>query len=56
MPRITAELYEKIMLKYALINRNMFDVKSIGRIRMEKAVMEIMEYYLDNRLYHYHHK
>ena len=37
-------------LKYALINRNMFDVKSIGRIRMEKAVMEIMEYYLDNRL------
>lgn len=47
---ITAELMKNHKLKYALINRNMFDVKSIGRIRMEKAVMEIMEYYLDNRL------
>lgn len=47
---IAAELMRKHDIKYAQINRNMFDVKSAGRIKMEGAVMELMEYFLDNKL------
>jgi phosphoesterase RecJ-like protein len=48
---IAAELKEKHSgINFAKINRNMFDVKSIGRIRIESAVLELMEYYHDNRL------
>ena len=28
----------------------MFDVKSIGRLKMERIVTDLMEYYLDNRV------
>ncbi len=47
---IAAELMKKYDINFALINRNMFDVKSIGRIRVESAVLELMEYYWDNKL------
>lgn len=47
---IAASLMRNNNLKYARINREMFDVKSIGRIKMESAVTELMEYFLDNRL------
>ena len=47
---IAAELMKTHDLKYALINRNMFDVKSVGRIKMESAVMELMEYYHGGKL------
>lgn len=48
--QIVAEIMRNHKLKYAKINREMFDIKSIGRLKMESAVTEIMEYYLDNRL------
>ena len=44
-----AKLKREHALPYARINRNMFDVKSLGRLKMERAVMEIMEFYLDGR-------
>lgn len=47
---ITAKLMKNHKLRYSLINREMFDVKSIGRIKMESAVMELMEYYFGSRL------
>lgn len=47
---IAAELMKLHKLKYAKINREMFDVKSIGRLKMERIVTDLMEYYLDNRL------
>ncbi|MBO5265162.1 MAG: bifunctional oligoribonuclease/PAP phosphatase NrnA [Ruminococcus sp.] len=47
---IAAELIKSHKLKYAKINREMFDVKSIGRLKMERIVTDLMEYYLDNRL------
>lgn len=47
---IAAELMKSHKLKYAKINREMFDVKSIGRLKMERIVTDLMEYYLDNRL------
>lgn len=47
---IAAELMREHKLNYAKINRNMFDVKSVGRIKMECKVTELMEYYLDNKL------
>lgn len=46
---IVARLKREHELPYAQINRNMFDVKSLGRLKMERAVMEIMEFYLDGR-------
>lgn len=46
---ITAELKKAHNIDYALINREMFEVKSKGRIRIEMAVTDIMEYYLDDR-------
>lgn len=36
-------------IRYDLINREMFDVKSPGRIRAEITMLSNMEYYLDNR-------
>lgn len=47
---IVASLMRNNSLRYARINREMFDVKSIGRIKMESTVMELMEYFLDSRL------
>ncbi len=47
---ITAKLMRNHKLKYSKINREMFDVKSVGRIKMESAVMELMEDYYDSRL------
>lgn len=47
---IAASLMRNNDLRFARINREMFDVKSIGRIKMESAVMELMEYFLDSRL------
>lgn len=47
---IAASLMRNNKLRYAHINREMFDVKSIGRIKMESKVMELMEYYLNGRL------
>lgn len=47
---IAAELMKSHKLKYAKINREMFDVKSIGRLKMERIVTDLMEYYLDNRV------
>lgn len=47
---IAAELMKSHKLKHAKINREMFDVKSIGRLKMERIVTDLMEYYLDNRL------
>lgn len=47
---IAASLMRSNSLGYARINREMFDVKSIGRIKMESAVTELMEYFLDSRL------
>ena len=37
-------------IKYESINREMFDVKSVGRIKMESSVIELMEFYYDSRL------
>lgn len=38
------------MVDYAAINRKMFDLKSRGRLMIEKAVMSDMEFYLDNKV------
>ncbi|MBR7039956.1 MAG: bifunctional oligoribonuclease/PAP phosphatase NrnA [Oscillospiraceae bacterium] len=37
-------------IRYDLINRAMFDVKSPGRLRAEMAMLSHMEYHLDGRL------
>ncbi|MBQ8297758.1 MAG: bifunctional oligoribonuclease/PAP phosphatase NrnA [Ruminococcus sp.] len=47
---IAAELMRSFDINFSKINRNMFDVKSIGRIKLESAVLELMEYYWDSRL------
>ncbi len=46
---IVAELKRICDICYARINRNMFDVKSRGRMRVERAVSDIMEYYLNDK-------
>lgn len=46
---IAAELKRSVKINYARINRDMFDVKSIGRLKMEKSVIDIMEFYLDGK-------
>ncbi len=46
---IVAELKRTHDIGYAHINREMFEVKSKGRIKIERAVTDIMEYYLDDR-------
>lgn len=47
---IISEIMRNHKLKYAKINREMFDVKSVGMLKMESAVINIMEYYLDGKL------
>lgn len=46
---IAAEIMESFSINIALINRNMFDVKSIGRIKVESAVLEFMESYFGGK-------
>lgn len=46
---IAADLIE-MGVDYAEINRLMFDTKSRGRIKLEGAVMDNMEYYFDGRV------
>lgn len=46
---IAAELIRKFNISFAKINRKMFDVKSMGRIKLDCAAFDLMEYYLDNR-------
>lgn len=46
---IAAQLKQNKNVNFAQINRRMFDIKSRGRIKMEAAVAEKMEYYLDGR-------
>lgn len=43
---IVAELKRTCPVNYAGINRNMFEVKSRARLKTERAVTDIMEYYL----------
>ncbi len=46
----TAELMREFPdIRYGLINRNMFDVKSPSRLRAEMLMIGRMEYYLDGR-------
>lgn len=47
---IAGEIMRQHKLNYAKINREMFDVKTAGRLRMESAVIDIMEYYLDGKV------
>jgi len=47
---IASELMAEQKLRYFMINRTMFDVKSIGRIKMERIVTEHMEIELDGKL------
>ena len=47
---IVAELKRNCPVNFAKINREMFDVKSKGRLKIERAVTDIMEYYLDDKL------
>ncbi|MGN1481383.1 DHH family phosphoesterase [Porcipelethomonas sp.] len=46
---IVAELKRNCPVNFAKINRDMFDVKSRGRLKIERAVTDIMEYYLDDK-------
>ncbi len=46
---IVSVLKRQFDLPYARINREMFDVKSFGRLKMEHLVTDIMEFYLDGR-------
>ncbi len=50
----THEIISDIMrhhnLNYAKINREMFDIKSAGMLKMESAVINVMEYYLGGKL------
>lgn len=47
---IAAEMMNRFDINFSRINRYMFDVKSIGRIRLETAVNNLMETYLDGKL------
>ena len=52
----THEVAGEIMREYsnidfARINRYMFDVKSVGRVRLESKLNDIVESYLDGKLY-----
>ena len=47
---IVGEIMRQHKLNYAKINREMFDVKTAGRLKMESAVIDIMEYYLDGKV------
>lgn len=47
---IVAELMRCHKINHAKINREMFDIKTKGMLKMECSVIDVMEYYLDNRL------
>lgn len=47
---IAAELKKTSTVNFAKINRDMFDVKTRGRLKMEAAAFELMEYFLDGKL------
>ncbi len=47
---IIAEIMHNHNLKYAEINRNMFDIKSKARMMLESRFIGFMEEYLDNKL------
>ncbi len=47
---IAAELKRTSKVNFAKINREMFDVKTRGRLKMEAAAFELMEYHLDGKL------
>lgn len=47
---IAADIMKKHSLNYAKINREMFDIKSVGMLKMESAVINLMEHYLDGKL------
>lgn len=47
---IAAEMMRNYDINFARINRNMFDVKSPGRMKLEGRLSELMEQYLDGRL------
>ena len=48
--QIAAYLMTDFNLRFAWINRRMFDVKSIGRIKVESAVLDLLEYYFGGKL------
>lgn len=45
-----ADIMRNHKLNYAKINREMFDIKSVGMLKMESAVINVMEYYLDGKV------
>lgn len=47
---ITAELMKKYDIPFAKINRNMFDVKSVGRMKIEARAVELMESFCGGRI------
>lgn len=47
--RIAADLIEQYNIDYTNINRNMFDIKSKARMRVEQSIARHMEYYYDDR-------
>lgn len=49
--KITAEIMDKFPnINYAEINRLMFDVKSLARIRAEREALDNISYYLDGKV------
>ena len=47
--RIAADIIEQYNIDYTNINRNMFDIKSKARMRVEQSIARHMEYYYDDR-------
>lgn len=45
-----ADIMRNHKLNYAKINREMFDIKSVGMLKMESAVINVMEYYLGGKV------
>lgn len=45
-----ADIMRNHKLNYAKINREMFEIKSVGMLKMESAVINVMEYYLDGKV------
>ena len=47
---IAAEMKRTYDINFAKINRNMFDVKSRGRMKLDAQLTDLMEEYLDGRV------
>ena len=45
-----ADIMRNHKLNYAKVNREMFEIKSVGMLKMESAVINVMEYYLDGKV------